>query len=49
MQKHLQGFGPGLVDLFPANIFVAIAKVQAYEANELFRVAIFYSFAQIRH
>jgi hypothetical protein len=29
MQKNLQGFGPGLVDLFPANIFVAIAKVQA--------------------
>jgi len=35
MQKNLQGFGPGLVDLFPADLFVAIAKVQAYEANEL--------------
>jgi hypothetical protein len=49
LQKNLQGFAPRFVDFFPANIFVSISEVQAHEANELFRITVFYGLAQIRN
>jgi hypothetical protein len=48
-KQDLYGFGPRPVDLFLADGFVAIAKVQTNESNELSEIVLGSGLSQIRN
>jgi hypothetical protein len=48
-KQDLYGFGPRPVDLFLADGFVTVAKVQTNESNELSEIALGSGLSQIRN